>query len=280
MKTRSSASVFKWAKALFLVLFLLAVLFPFLWMLLTSLKGTKEEIYAFPVRYLPDPVSFENYRNMLEGSNFGHNILNSLLVSTLAGLFAVIIGAMAGYVLARFRFKLRGPLLFFFLFTQMIPMFLMLAPLYSMMSRLHLLNNTLSLIIVYTNMMIPFSVVTLKGFFQGVSSSIEEAAQIDGCGRLRALFLVIVPVILPGIASAFIFSFVNSWNELFAAIMFINDDRFKTIPVALNALIQKYDVKWGEMSAGTILSVLPTAFLFVFAQNYMAEGLTTGAVKG
>jgi len=122
--------------------------------------------------------------------------------------------------------------------------------------------------------------VTLRGFFASIPSEIEEAAQIDGCGRLRALFSVIVPIMLPGIAATFIFAFINSWNELFMAVMFIDVDAYKTIPVGLNALILKYDIKWGEMAAGTIMALIPTIFLFSFAQKYMVEGLSAGAVKG
>ena len=129
-------------------------------------------------------------------------------------------------------------------------------------------------------MMIPFSVVTLCGFFDGVPKSLEEAAWIDVCGYLQALFRVVVPVIMPGIAATFIFAFINSWNELFMAVMFIDVDKFKTIPVGLNGLILKYDIKWGEMAAGTIMSLIPTMCLFAFAQKYMIEGLTAGSVKG
>lgn len=267
-------------KYLFLAVYLVVVLFPFVWMLLTSLKSTQGEIYAFPVKYLPSTPSFVNYASMLWKGNFSHYMLNSFFVSSVASLGAVFIGILAAYVISRYRFKAQGAVLFFFLFTQMIPMFIMLAPLYQMLAKMNLLNNIWTLALLYTNMMIPFSVVTLRGFFSGVSSTIEEAAQIDGCGRLRALFSVIVPIMLPGIAATFIFAFINSWNELFMAIMFIDVDKYKTIPVGLNALILKYDIKWGEMAAGTIMSLVPTIVLFSFAQKYMVEGLSAGAVKG
>ena len=117
-------------------------------------------------------------------------------------------------------------------------------------------------------------------FFDSVPKSLEEAAWIDGCGYFKALFKVVVPVIMPGIAATFIFAFINSWNELFMAVMFIDVDKFKTIPVGLNGLILKYDIKWGEMAAGTIMSLVPTMCLFAFAQKYMIEGLTAGSVKG
>jgi len=281
VKTKSPVSIWlKIIKYLFMAFYLVVVLFPFYWILITSLKSSQVEIYAYPIRYWPETPSLINYINVIQKDNFGRYFLNSAFVSILAGVFAVTIGTFCSYVLARFKFMARGPLLFFFLFTQMIPSFLTLAPLYQMMSSWGMTNNRMSLVILYTNMMIPFSVVTLRGFFQGVPRSIEEAAQIDGCNRLQALFIVILPIILPGLASTLIFAFVNSWNELFMAIMFIDDNALKTLPVALNGLILKYDIEWGQLAAGTVISIIPTMVLFGFSQKYMASGLTAGAVKG
>lgn len=267
-------------KFVILAIFLVLVMFPFVWMLLTSLKGTQGEIYAFPVQYLPKPATLVNYVEMLWKGNFAKYMLNSLFSSAVAATCSVLIAILASYVLSRFRFRFKNAILLFFLITQMIPTFIMLAPLYQMLAKFKMLNNLWTLAILYTNMMIPFSVVTLNGFFDGVPKSLEEAAWIDGCGYLKALFMVIVPVIVPGIAATFIFAFINSWNELFMAVMFIDVDAYKTIPVGLNGLILKYDIKWGEMAAGTIMSLVPTMCLFSFAQKYMIEGLTAGSVKG
>lgn len=263
-----------------LAVYLVIVLFPFFWILATSLKGTQAEIYAYPVTYWPEAPSLKNYINMLTFGNFGRYFMNSFICSAAAGLGAVTIAIFAAYVLARFKFKVRGPMLFFFLFTQMIPMFILLAPLYQMMAELHLVNNLFGLSLLYMNGMIPFSVVTLRGFFQGVPPSLEEAAQIDGCSRLRALWSVVLPIIKPGIATTFIFAFINCWNEVFIANMFIDKDELRTIPVALNSLILKYDIKWGEMTAGTMMAIIPSVILFAFIQKHMAAGLTAGAVKG
>jgi len=272
--------ILKILKTLAIAIFAIVVLFPFYWILNTSFKGSQAEIYAFPVIYWPKKISFVNYESMLWKGNFGRYFLNSMFASTLSSIFAVTMGIMSGYVLARFRFEGRRIVLFLFLFTQMVPMFLLLAPLYQIMAKAQLINTIWSLVIIYTSMMIPFSAVTLRGFFAGIPRELEEAAMMDGCGRIGALVHIVLPVMLPGIASTFIFSFINSWNELFCAVMFIDVDKYRTIPVALNALILKYDIKWGEMSAGIIMSILPTMFLFAFAQKYMAQGLTAGAVKG
>ncbi len=267
------------AKFLFLAIYVVAVLFPFYWMFVTSLKASQAEIYAYPIQYWPASPSLENYVQIFARESFGNYFFNSMLVSLLAGFFAVSVGMFASYVLARYKFMGRGPLMFFFLFTQMVPMFLIIAPLYQLMASFSLTNNLGTLVMLYTNMMIPFSVVTLRGFFAGVPKSIEEAARIDGCGRLRALFNVVLPIILPGLASTMIFAFVNAWNELYLAIMFLDDPALKTIPVALNGLILKYDIEWGQLSAGTVISIIPTMIMFGFSQKYMASGLTAGAVK-
>lgn len=267
-------------KFLFLGLFMVIMLFPFYWMLITSLKPTQADIYAYPIQYWPTNPSLVNYTTILSKEYFGNYFMNSLIVSVCSGFCAVFISLFAAYVIARYRFRFRSALLFFFLFTQMVPMFLILAPLYQLMGSLGMINKLSTMVLLYTNMMIPFSVVTLRGFFEGVPRSIEEAAQIDGCGRLRALFNVILPVIVPGLASTIIFAFVNSWNELFLAVMFLDDNANKTLPVALNGFILKFDIAWGQLSAGTVISILPTMVLFGFIQKYMATGLTAGAVKG
>lgn len=279
-KQKGKNAIRKSFKFIILSIFLICVLFPFIWMLLTSLKGSQGEIYAFPVSYFPKAPALTNYISMIWKGNFGRYMINSIMVSVTAAVCSVVIGIMAGYVLSRFKFKLKIPLLMFFLITQMIPTFIMLAPLYQMLSKLHMLNNLGTLALLYTNMTIPFSVVTLQSFFSGISPSIEEAAWIDGCSYTKALYMVIIPIMKPGIAATSIFAFINSWNELFMAIMFIDVDKYRTISVGLNALILKYDIKWGEMTAGIIMALIPTIFLFAFAQKYMIEGLTAGAVKG
>ena len=138
----------------------------------------------------------------------------------------------------------------------MIPLFLGLAPLYQMLSKMGLSNTRGGLCLVYMSSMIPYSVVNLRGFFHGIPRALEEAAIIDGCTRLQALFKVVLPLIKPGIATTYIFSFINAWNDVFTANMLISNDALKTIPVALNSFILKFDIKWGELSAG----VMPVSY--------------------
>lgn len=263
-----------------LIIYLSIVIFPFFWILSTSLKGSQAEIYAYPVVYWPETPSLQNYNEIIRIGNFGNYFLNSILTAGIGATGAVVVSIFAAYVMARFDFKLKGTVLFLFLFTQMIPLFLGLAPLYQMLSRFGLSNTRVGLCIVYMSSMIPYSIVNLRGFFQWIPVSLEEAATIDGCTRLQALFKVVLPLIKPGIATTYIFSFINAWNDVFTANMLISSDELKTIPVALNSFILKFDIKWGELSAGVMLSVIPSVILFAFIQKYMGQGLTAGAVKG
>ncbi len=258
---------------------LVLMVFPLYWIVITSLKPQKD-IFSFPLQYWPERFTLDNYINIFKISKFHIYIGNSLLISIIAASIVICISVLSAYVMARFTFRGHKQIMLAFFSTQMLPGFIALAPLYLLMARLDLINNRLSLVIMYTVMLIPFSTIMLRGFFQRIPSSLEEAAMIDGCSRLSALIRVIIPVMLPGIASTFIFAFVQNWNELFMAVMFIDNETSKTLPVAMNSFILKFDVDWGAMSAGTVLSVIPTVILFAFAQRYIVEGLTQGAEKG
>lgn len=268
------------ARFFMLAFYLLVVIFPFFWILSTAVKSSQAEIYAYPVIYWPDNPSLKNFSDIIRIGNFGNYFLNSILTAGIGATGAVIVSIFASYVMARYEFKLKGLVLFLFLFTQMIPLFLGLAPLYQMLSSFGLSNTRIGLCLVYMSSMIPYSIVTLRGFLQAIPVSLEEAATIDGCTRLQALFKVVLPLVKPGIATTYIFSFINAWNDVFTANMLISSDELKTIPVALNSLILKFDIKWGELSAGVMLSIIPSIILFAFIQKYMGQGLTAGAVKG
>jgi multiple sugar transport system permease protein len=271
--------IFTSLKVIFLTVHLLLMVFPLYWIVITSLKPQKE-IFTFPIKYWPDTFTLDNYLNIFKISKFHIYIVNSLVISIVAASIVIVIAVLSAYVMARYQFRGHRQIMLAFFVTQMLPGFIALAPLYLIMSQMNLINNRLSLVIMYTVMLIPFSTIMLRGFFQRIPTSLEEAAMIDGCSRLSALVRVIIPVMLPGIASTFIFAFVQNWNELFLAVMFIDNEALKTLPVAMNSFILKFDVDWGAMSAGTVLSVIPTIILFAMAQRFIVEGLTQGAEKG
>jgi multiple sugar transport system permease protein len=201
------------------------------------------------------------------------------LVAVVAAGTATFIALLSAYVLARFQFRGAGLVMVAFLVTQMIPAFIALGPLYAMMANLGLVDSKNGLMLVYVAVCIPFCTIMLRGFFENVPDALEEAAMVDGCSRLGALFRVLVPVMAPGIIAAFIFNFVNCWNELFLSVILINSDQNKTIPAALNGFISTFNIDWGPMAAAAVLAILPTMVMFALASRWIVQGLTSGAVK-
>ena len=261
-----------------LLLWLVITLFPLYWIALTSIKSPGT-INRFPIEYWPSEPSLENYISLFQKSSFGVFLGNSALVAVVGGAVATLIALLSAYVLARFEFRGKGAILIAFLLTQMIPAFIALGPLYSMMTDLGLVDTKPGLILVYIAICIPFSTVMLRGFFENVPDALEEAAMIDGCSRLGALFRVLVPVMTPGIIAAFIFNFVNCWNELFLSVVLMNTDANRTVPSALNGFISTFNIDWGSMSAAAVLTILPTMAMFALASRWIVQGLTAGAVK-
>ncbi|MFD2329364.1 carbohydrate ABC transporter permease [Cohnella sp. GCM10020058] len=269
----------KGLKVIYLALHLAVVVFPLYWIVITSFKP-KGDIFKLPISYWPTHFSLSNFDRIFTVSKFHIYIMNSLIVSIVSAVAVIIISILCAYVMARFSFRGHKQIMLAFFLTQMLPGFVSLAPLYLMMSNMGLTNTRMSLILLYTTGSIAFSTIMLRGFFQRIPASLEEAAMIDGCSRITSLFRIIIPVMLPGIASTFIFAFVQNWNELFQAVMFIDTNSLKTLPVGMNSFVLKFDIDWGSMSAGTVISVIPTIIMFAFAQRYIVEGLTQGAEKG
>jgi len=271
----------KWpkiVKLIVLTLFFIFVTFPIYWIVITSFKP-ESEIFRLPIRYFPVNFTFSNYLSLINDTKIPLFFLNSLIVSSATAIFVLVISIFSGYSLSRFQFKGRGTVFGVFLLTQMFPLVLLIVPLFVIFSKFHLIDTLYSLIFVYTVFNIPFCSFLMKGFFDSVPKEIEEYALIDGCGRVSSLFRVVLPVMIPGMVATFIFAFISAWNELIFGVVFLNSESVKTLPVGLNFFIQKYDISWGLMSAGAVISLIPIFIMFGFIQKFLVEGLTQGAIK-
>jgi multiple sugar transport system permease protein len=267
-------------RVLALACFMAFAALPFIWVLITSLKPT-QEIFTFPLSYVPSRISLSGYAKLLGFAQFGVYFINSLGISLLAAAGGLAVSILAGFALSRLKTKrgIRGLLLVLY-FTQMVPSFILMAPLFFTLSKLHATNNRLVLALVYAATTVAFGAIMAKSFFDHIPASIEEAAFIDGCDPLNALFRVILPISLPGLVAIFSFAFVNVWNELFLAVMLMSSDKKMTVPVALNSFISKAGISWDIMSAGIVMALVPTMVIFAIGQKYIVAGLTEGGVKG
>ncbi|MBP1995109.1 carbohydrate ABC transporter permease [Paenibacillus eucommiae] len=262
-----------------LAVFLLAVLLPFYWLFITSVKP-RMDILTTDIQYWPKHFTLENYKVMWNSSNFNVFLKNSILVSLGTGFFVTCLSILGGYSLARYKFKGKPLAVYGLLLTQMIPGVMVLIPTVILFSKIGLMNSMSGLVLIYIVGNLPFCLILMRSFFDRIPVDLEEAALIDGCSKIGALIRVVLPIMLPGIMATFVFAFIGAWNELLCAIMFISSDELKTIPVGLSMFVQNYDVNWGAMTAGAVMALIPSLVMFAIVQRFVVEGLTDGAVKG
>ena len=267
-----------WLGLLALVAFALA---PFAWVALTSFK-TRQELYATPLQYLPSALTVANYVDAWTSklTPFSRFFANSLWVSSVTMVATTVISILAGYAIARFRFAGRQTFLLIFLATQMFPAVLLIAPLLSQWYALGLIDTYQALIYSNFSFTVPFTVWMLVGYFESIPRELEESAMMDGCGRFGALCRVVLPLAAPGIAATAIFAFVSSWSELLFSITFTTQTEMRTLSAGLLFMVGQYEIQWGQLSAGVMISTIPVAVLFVFLQRHLIRGLTAGALKG
>ena len=266
----------------YLLLSILAIycMFPFVWMVISSLKP-REEIRERVPRFTIDNPTLENFSNVLLNQGFLTYIRNSLVVSLAACALALAVSILAGYVFSRFyKTRIVKFTNLFMLISQMIPGVLLLVPLYIIMKNLNILDSYISLILAYTTFVIPLCTFMLSSAFDSIPISLEEAAELDGCGRLETIRRVILPVMLPSIVSVGLYAFISAWNEFMFGYIFISKDEFRTITPAIMLFKGANSIDWGGLMAASVIAVLPVALIFLFLQRYFMAGLMSGAVKG
>ena len=255
-------------------------IFPFLWMLDTALKPPPEIRSVTPTFWIEHPTLM-HFRRVLFDTDFVRYFRNSLIVASASTLITMVLSTFCAYTLSRWPrltfSRLVGSAL---LISQMIPGVLLLVPLYMLMQKLNLLSTYSALIIVYCTFMIPLAAFMLKGFFDAVPFELEEAAEIDGCGRLHFIFQILLPLSAPGLIATCAFSFVSAWNEFMFGYVLINDDARRTITPGIMLFRGTNLTDWGGLMAASVLAVLPIAVCFVYVQRFLAGGLSDGAVKG
>lgn len=256
----------------------LIALCPFLWLILTSLTPSAD-IAARGVALTPQGWSIYNYTRLIEQTSFLGNMGHSLIVALGTVVVGLVVSVTAAYAFSRFRFIGRRALMLQFLLVNMFPVVLLILPLFIIMRKIGILDTHVGLILANATTAIPFAVWMLTSYVNAIPKSLDEAAMIDGCSRLKALRRVILPLAVPGIISTGIYIFITAWNEYLYALT-LGGRNVRTVTVAIQTLIGEYQIEWGLLAAGGVVGALPATLLFLLVQRRLVGGLTQGAVKG
>lgn len=264
------------------VLLALVFLFPFFWSFLGSFKPPGEMLRE-PLSVLPSRVTFENYRSIAAfGIGIWGYIRNTVFVAGLTIFGTVLLSTFAGYGFSRFDFRFKNTIFILVLATLMIPFQGILIPLFLLLNLFNLTNSLIGLSLIYITFQLPFGIFMMRNSFDAVPKEIEEAALVDGCGPTGAMLRIMMPVALPGVATVVVFTFLASWNEFLAALIFLRDSDKFTLPIMLNSVqaAQFGIIDWGALQAGVTITAVPAIVLFLALQRFYIRGLTQGAVKG
>jgi len=258
---------------------ILLALFPFWWMIVTSLKRPVD-IFS-DIALWPQQITFGNYHRLFSEFHFGSFLLNSIVVVTASVGVSLVIGTLAAYALARFRlrFGARRMTLYLVLLVRMLPGILLCVPLYIALAKWGLLNTRLGLILIYAGLNTSFVVWMMQSFLEEIPRDIEEAAMVDGDSRLTALWRVVVPLAAPGLIATAIFTVIATYNDFIIALTLTSTPEAQTIPVGVSTLIGKIEIQWGPMAAAGVVGALPIVIFALIVQRNFVRGLTFGAVK-
>jgi multiple sugar transport system permease protein len=255
------------------------VLFPFYWVIVTSFKTTPQISQRESI-FWPSPATIEQYRSLTMDTPFLTWLRNSVLIAAASTVVSIVIAALAAYALSRLKFIGAGVLTTCILITYLLPGTLIFIPLYQTLSDLGLINSYGALIVTYPTFLVPFATWVLIGYFRSIPVDLEEAAMIDGASRFYAFWRITLPLAMPALLSVTLFAFTNAWNEFLFAFVFTTSESLRTLPIGLQSMVVGDILPWGKLMAASLLTAIPVAVLYMYAQRFLVGGLTIGAVKG
>jgi trehalose/maltose transport system permease protein len=259
------------------------IVFPFYWAFRSSVTPDGE-LFVTPVHWWPNQPTLAHYQQVLTDNQFLVALRNSTVVATSATLLSLVVGTVGAYAIGRFKFVGRLPVMYLILSMTMFPQIAILGSLFDLVRRFGLYNNLLALVITYIVFTLPFTIWVLTSFFQSLPKELEEAAYVDGCTPIQTLYLVMLPLVAPGLVTTGLLAFIGAWNEFLFAVSFTQTPDKRTVPLAIfqfaTTTAGGYEVPWGQIMAGTVIVTIPLVFLVLIFQNRIIAGLTAGAVKG
>lgn len=262
-----------------LLIWTIVVLFPLLWAISSSLKPNNE-IFSYDIKWIPSKLSFSGYQRVLNSSLMQRYLLNTVFISALSTVIVIILATMAGYGFSRYNLKGKRIGLMALIACQMFPPIMFIVPYFLLMRTFQIYNTYTALILTRVVFFLPFSTLMIKSFSDNLPKELEEAAIVDGCSNLVIFIKIILPLVVPAIATILIFTFLNSWNEFLFSITVVSRDTLRTITVGLAATQGQYDIDWSQLMSLSVISLLAPLTIFVIFQRYFIKGITAGAIKG
>src|SRR5450432_1211352 len=262
-----------------LLVFSLFALYPISRLVTIALRPS-DQLLSPSLALFPRSATFANFRTLIFETSFLRWLANSTFIALVVTLTGVALASTAGYALSRLRFLGRSSALKGLLVTQMLPATMLLLPLYLILIKLGLINSYLGVIIIYAATALPFCIWQLKGYYDTIPQSLEEAAGIDGCSRWQSFYLIVLPLAAPALVITALFSFMTAWNEYIVAALILQDVDLFTLPVGLKMFQANMSTQWGLYAAGALLVSIPVVLLFLILSRYLISGLSSGAVKG
>ncbi len=267
------------ASYLVLLLFCVISLYPISQVVTISLRPS-DRLLSTSLEIIPENATFDNYVRLFTDQPFLLWMWNSILVSAVVTLTGVVLASMTGYAFSRYQFIGKKFGLLSLLTTQMFPATMLLLPLYIMLIKLGLINTYLGVIIIYSATALPFTIWTMKGYYDTIPTSLEEAARIDGCNQFQAFYKVILPLAAPALVITALFSFMTAWAEYIVAAQILQDSKLWTLPLGLKSFESNMSTEWGLYGASSLIVTVPVVVLFLALSKYLVSGLTLGSVKG
>lgn len=268
-----------WLFYFLLLIFVFIVMFPFLWMLLSSIKPATELFGDKAFTPFSSHPTLQNYLSVFLDYPFVRYLWNSFVVSSITTIYTVFVASFAAYSIARLQFKGKTVILGIVLSVSMFPQIATISPIYIFLKNVGLTNSYLGLIIPYTTFTLPLSIWILVTFFRKIPHDLEEAAKIDGAGLMQTYWRIIFPLAAPGIFTTAILVFIAAWNEFLFSLTINTDTNYKTVPVGFAMFQGQYTIPWGEIAAASIVVTVPLVVLVLVFQRRIVSGLTQGSVK-
>ena len=261
-----------------LIIFYAFLLLPIVWLVLSSFRNT-DSIQSGRLLPYPSELTVTNYVEAFRIANLTTFLVNSFIIAITVMLLVVFIASLGAYALSRFRLRGRNIFMMLALTPQFFPYVLILIPFYVLMSNIGLVDSHLGLILTHTSITLPFALWMLTGYFGAIPRDLDQAALIDGCSRLGVLFRIIYPIAIPGMVVAGFFAFVVSWGDYLFVSILSQSPETQTLPIGLQTFMSSLQVRWGLITAGTVIAIVPTIVFFAIVQRRLVAGLTAGAVK-